>query len=188
MESFLIEWFPSNLILAFLISIFLNILVAISGVLPSAAITAVNIILFGFEAGLLVSITGEAAGAIISFILYRKGLSRLSSGNFNKQVKLLNKLKDTKGAGAVFLVLILRVLPFVPSGAVTLAAAYSKMGLLAFSTASTLGKIPSLLIEAYSVDQLLSLSPEWQLLCLLFLLLFAVIYYFLKGKGHSSQK
>ena len=177
MTDYLIEWFPANPILAVLVSLTINIVVAISGILPSAFITAGNIAFFGFGTGLVVSIAGEAAGAIVSFVLYRKGLIKLSPKLNRSKSKLLFKLKNTAGAEAIFLVLALRVLPFIPSGAVTLAAAFSKMGLLSFCVASTIGKIPSLFIEAYSVNQVLSLKIEWQI-AVTFLFVLTSIYFF----------
>lgn len=170
-----IQWFPENPAIVVIISISLNILVAISGIFPSAPITAGNIIFFGFKIGILISIIGEAAGAIVSFLLYRKGLSKLLTHDKVKN-RLLNRLKHTHGVEAVFLVLMLRVLPFIPSGAVTLAAAFSQMHLLSFSIASTLGKIPSLFIEAYSVDRVLKLTVEWQIGIVLLLFLVIVCY------------
>src|SRR5699024_317005 len=136
------------------ISIGFNVLIAVSGIFPSAPVTAGNIIYFGFEKGLIISVIGEAAGAVASFLIYRNSLRKWFT---RKKVKnrLLNKLKHTRGVEAVFLVILLRILPFVPSGAVTLAAAFSQMRLLSFSIASTLGKIPSLFIEAFSVDRVL---------------------------------
>ncbi|KAB7707555.1 hypothetical protein F9802_07360 [Bacillus aerolatus] len=171
MENHLLQWLPAHPGLVFLISIILNIIIAISGVIPSAFLTAANITFFGFSTGLIVSIIGEAAGAVVSFILYRKGLHKLAP-YVQTENKLLKKLKNTRGVEAVFLVLSLRILPFVPSGAVTLTAAFSKMNLLSFTIASTLGKIPSLFIEAYSVNHVLKLTIEWQvgiLLSILFL-------------------
>lgn len=175
MKSLLLQWLPESSVLAFIISVCLNILIAISGIFPSAPITAGNIVFFGFKTGVLISIIGEAAGAIISFLLYRKGLRKFFTRD-KVNNRLLNKLKHTHGAEAVFLVLILRILPFVPSGAVTLAAAYSQMGVLSFSIASTLGKIPSLFIEAYSVDRVLKLTVEWQIGIVLFLMAIMIVY------------
>lgn len=181
MEEYILKWIPANPFVAVISSICFNILIAITGILPSAAITAANIIVFDFEWGLIVSIAGEAAGAVISFYLYRKGLLKLSLKNKNPKSRHLQKLKNTAGAEAVALVMILRILPFIPSGAVTLAAAYSKMGLLSFSIASTLGKIPSLFIEAYSVKQLLSFTWEIQL-CIILLLTIFIVYFLIKRK------
>ncbi|WNS74931.1 VTT domain-containing protein [Bacillus sp. DTU_2020_1000418_1_SI_GHA_SEK_038] len=182
MRDELLEWFPADPILAVVFSLIINIVIAISGILPSAFITAGNIAFFGFETGLLVSIAGEAAGAIVSFILYRKGLIKLSPTLNKSKSKLLFKLKNTAGAEAIFLVLALRVLPFIPSGAVTLAAAFSKMGLLSFSVASTVGKIPSLLIEAFSVNHVLSLKIEWQISTIILFLLTCIFFLIRKMK------
>ncbi|KRG13937.1 hypothetical protein ACA30_13515 [Virgibacillus soli] len=175
MWNVVFPWFPEQRVIVLIISIGLNILVAVSGIFPSAPITAYNIIFFGFKTGVLVSILGEAAGAVVSFLLYRKGLGKWFTCD-KVENQFLNKLKHTQGMEAVYLVLILRILPFVPSGAVTLAAAYSQMRLLSFSITSTLGKIPSLLIEAYSVDRVLQLKHGWQIGIVIFVVLLIIIY------------
>ncbi|OLS37855.1 TVP38/TMEM64 family protein [Bacillus sp. MRMR6] len=181
MDTFLPQWIPLNIPVALFISIILNIIIAISGVIPSAFLTAWNISYFGFTNGLVVSIIGEAAGAIVSFLLYRKGLSKLTEKHHPKN-RFIDKLKTTGNLEGIFLVIVLRVLPFVPSGAVTLAAAFSKMGLISFSIASTAGKIPSLFIEAYSVNKVLQFETEWQIGILIMLFLFYILYRFLKKK------
>lgn len=154
-----------NPIIAALISILLNIAIAITGILPSTFITVGTVGIFGLKIGLLILIIGEAAGAIVSFILYRKGIRKISSitkyRHFNN--KFLQRLSNNEGVSAILLVILLRILPFVPSGVVTLAAAFSRMSLLAFSFASTLGKIPALFLEAYSIAYVLELNTKWQL-------------------------
>lgn len=189
MENPLLEWFPSNPGLAALISIGLNIIIAIIGVLPSAFITVGTVIFFGFKMGLIILIAGEAAGGIVSFILYRKGLHKLSTyPRFKMGNKYINRLKNTDGLTAFFIVILLRILPFVPSGAVTLTAALSKMGLLTFSIASTLGKIPALFIEAYSVSYVLNLKTEWQISVIIFVVALFLFYLFWKrSKGTRSH-
>ena len=69
-------------------------------------------------------------------------------------------MQQTHGIEAFILILALRFLPFIPSGVVTLVSAGSKVGVFNFSIASTLGKIPALVIEAYSIQQILHWS--WQ--------------------------
>jgi uncharacterized membrane protein YdjX (TVP38/TMEM64 family) len=175
MTEFFLEWIPENRPLLVLLSILVNVIIALSGILPSAFLTAANIALFDFRIGLTISIIGEAIGAIVSFYFYRKGLIKLSS-RLPQKNKLLLKLQHTQGWEAVFLVLVLRILPFVPSGAVTLLAAYSTMGIVTFSAASTLGKVPSLFMEAYAVNHALSFSLEWQLLILAILIMVWMFY------------
>ena len=187
MSVFFHEWFPDNQVIAVLFSIGLNILIAITGILPSAFITLGTVDVLGFNIGIIVLIAGEAAGAIVSFILYRKGIHKLaSSPKFNIiQNKYLQKLSSTDAISAFFLVILLRLLPFVPSGAVTLTAALSNMKLLSFGIASTFGKIPALFIEAYSAIQILNLKTEWQLG--LFLLITVLFLFYLLWKKHHKQ-
>ena len=185
MTELFIEWLPENKFIIVLLSCLANVIIALSGILPSAFITGANIAIFGFKMGLFVSTIGEALGAIISFYFYRKGLIKLSN-RIQLKNKLLQKLQHTKGWEAVFLVIVLRTLPFVPSGVVTLFAAYSKMGIFSFSIASTLGKVPSLLIEAYAVERALNFSREWQLLIFGFIMIVWMIY--LYGKRRKKQQ
>lgn len=131
------ELLPHHPILAVIASISLNILITITGVLPSAFITAGTVGFLGLKTGIMILIVGEAFGAIISFILYRKGIKKLVENHkmYKVQNRLLRKLNKTDAISAFFIVILLRLLPFVPSGAVTLAAALSHMRLLSFSIA-----------------------------------------------------
>ncbi|HLO12842.1 MAG TPA: VTT domain-containing protein [Pseudoneobacillus sp.] len=181
MTEYIFDWIPDSKLLIALFSIIVNVIIAISGILPSAFLTAVNITVFDFKMGLILSIIGEASGAIVSFFLYRKGLTKLSN-KIQRKNKLLERLQHTKGLEAVILVLILRTLPFIPSGVVTLFAAYSKMGIYSFSIASTIGKIPSLMIEAYAMDRALELSTEWKIISLCLILFVSVIYLYWKNR------
>ena len=155
MEVQVLQWFEDSGIYAFWLSILLNIVVSVLGFLPSIFITAANISFFGFSQGLLISILGEAFGAIISFYLYRKGITKIQN-KITINNKYLNRLQQTKGMEAFTLIFALRIFPFIPSGLVTLVSASSRVGIWNYSIASTLGKIPSLFIEAYSIYQILN--------------------------------
>ncbi|MDM5205377.1 TVP38/TMEM64 family protein [Cytobacillus kochii] len=191
MENHLLEWFPTNPGLAAAISIGLNIIVAITGVLPSTFITIGTVGVFGFKIGLFILIIGEASGAIVSFFLYRKGLYKLFSAypkiNNIEKNKFLFRLKNTKGITAFFIVILLRILPFVPSGAVTITAALSKIGLFSFSIASTLGKIPAMFIEAYSVSYVLNLKSELQFGLIIFVVILFLFYLLWERKKNINK-
>ncbi|HHW39020.1 MAG TPA: VTT domain-containing protein [Bacillales bacterium] len=173
----LLELLPGNVFIAAMVSILLSIIIAVAGLIPSTFITAANIIFFGFQTGLVISIIGEAAGAIISFLLYRIGFKAIEK-RVSKPInnRFLERLKSAKGMEAIILVLILRILPFVPSGLVTLAASISKMNIIHFAFASTLGKIPALFIEAYSVFQFLTWKFQYQIGATIFALAVLTIY------------
>ena len=154
MEGQVIQLFENIGVFAVILSVALNILISVLGVVPSFFLTAANISFFGFSYGLVVSIIGEAIGAVISFYLYRIGIHKAKEKvSINNQ--FLIKLQQTEGITAFVLVFALRLAPFVPSGLITLISAGSRIGIWNFSVASTLGKLPALLIEAYSVQAIL---------------------------------
>jgi uncharacterized membrane protein YdjX (TVP38/TMEM64 family) len=154
---------------AILISLIVNVVISILGVVPSVFITAANLVVFGFWNGTLLSFIGEGLGAVVAFILYRKGLRRVSETKMFLHPRV-KQLLEVEGIQAFALVLSLRLLPFFPSGVVTFFAAVGKMSLLVFAISSTLGKLPALLIEAFSVNHVI----EWTWQGKMILTLFAV--------------
>lgn len=128
------------------VSILINIMISITGVLPSAFITFANLSYFGLYGGFIVSIIGEAVGAIITFILYKKGLKKWRIKE--TQQGLIRKIKKLEGKNTFWMILILRIMPFIPSGVVTIGAAFSKVSLSLFAVASTIA--PSVRIDVVS--------------------------------------
>lgn len=157
MQEFIIHFFENLGIWAIIVSILLNVIISILGVVPSVFITAANILVFGLPIGITVSIIGEALGAIVSFYLYRAGIQKLKKPYTGKNATL-QKLENAKGWQAFWLIISLRILPFVPSGAVTFLSAMSHVSITTFAIASTIGKIPALLIEAFSIKNVLAVD------------------------------
>jgi uncharacterized membrane protein YdjX (TVP38/TMEM64 family) len=137
---------------AALISIGLNIIATVTAVFPTFFITAANIILFGFWPGAFISFLGESLGAAAAFILYRKGLRRYARGALDRHPKA-KALINIDGREAFQLIFLLRILPFAPAWLSTLGAALGKVSFGFFAAASSLGKIPALLMEAYAVHE-----------------------------------
>ena len=133
-------------------SIILNIGIAITGVLPSYFLTGFNLLYFGFWGGFGVSLAGESLGAIVAFLLYRKGFRRFLREKIEKYPRW-QQLLDSQGQEAFLLIIYLRMLPFMPSGVVTFGSSVGKVTLGTFAAASSIGKIPALMIEAFSVHQ-----------------------------------
>ncbi|MDR7071261.1 TVP38/TMEM64 family protein [Fictibacillus barbaricus] len=138
------------------ISLLLNIIIAVLGVVPSVFLTAANILFFGFWNGTAVSFAGESFGAVVSFVFYRKGFQNVSRQKLMRYPRVVNLL-DASGKEAFTLIFSLRLLPFVPSGLVTFAAAIGSVSIGIFAAASSLGKIPALLLEAFTVYNI----TEW---------------------------
>jgi uncharacterized membrane protein YdjX (TVP38/TMEM64 family) len=180
MKEQLIEWLEISGPWAFFISLAANTIISLLAFVPSVFITAANLSFFGFAEGLLLSFSGETFGLLVSFYVYRKGFSFLKT----KAPKnaMLQNLSKTKGKDAFFLILALRIFPFAPSGAVTLAAAYSKVSAGVFFSASLIGKIPAVLIEGFAVQQVLKADWRIQLMTGIGSILILVILWVSKRK------
>lgn len=163
---------------AFFISIFINIIISIVGFVPSLFLTAANLVVFGFWKGTLVSFVGEGIGAVVSFIIYRKGLRKVSETKAFHH-PMVKRLLEVEGKPAFLLVFSLRLLPFIPSGVVTFFAAVGRMSLWIFVTSSTVGKLPALLLEAYSANHMIQWT--WQGKVIMTILAGALLMTILKG-------
>lgn len=159
MKEQLLQLFREHAETAFLISFILSILVAVVGILPSFFITAANILFFGFLQGILISFLGEAVGAMVAFLLYRKGFKKPAITRLNHYPRIQQLLLAEKRE-AFLLIFSLRLLPFIPSGMVTFAAAVGRVSAILFFIASSLGKVPALFLEGYTVYQVSNFG--WQ--------------------------
>ena len=142
------------------LSLLVELIIAVAGFLPSVFITAANVAVFGLWWGTALSIAGESLGAVAAFLLYRRGLDRLAGGPGRFAAGLqerMRRLSEAPEGRAFALVLAFRLLPYVPSGAVTLGAAAGRMRAWTFTAASTLGKIPALAVEVATVSLALQL-------------------------------
>lgn len=72
----------------------------------------------------------------------------------------VRKLLQAQGKEAFYAIVSLRLIPFIPSGIVTFTAAIGRVNLFTFFLASSLGKIPALLIESYAAYQVTEFG--WQ--------------------------
>lgn len=132
---------------AIFISLGISIIVALLGVVPSVFMTGANIIFFGPFLGFLISLLGEVVGGYITFKIYKKGFKK-SFDKIKGKYKVLEDIAESKGNRSAFLIFQARVIPFIPSGFVTLAASLSDIDDLRYIIATLFGKIPSIGIEA----------------------------------------
>ncbi len=181
MSEIMLNWLHYSGPLAIALSIIINIAISFAGVIPSFFITAANISFFGFKTGLVVSFIGECIGAIVSFILYRKGIKNIDYKIIQNNNWLV-KLQQTQGKDSFFLILMLRVLPFVPSGLINLAAAFSKTNIIIFLVASSIGKLPAMFIEAYSVQHVMRSTLKENIILAIVILVVFIIYVLLKKR------
>lgn len=179
MINSLLQLFKEYPDLAILISICISILIALLGVIPSVFVTAANILFFGFWNGTLISFLGEAIGAGIAFVLYRRGFKKLVAKGLDKYPRV-KKIINAEDKEAFYLIFSLRLIPFVPSGLITFAASIGRVSFLTFLISSSLGKLPALLIEAYSVYEVTRFG--WQGKLILLIIALAILYRVIKKK------
>lgn len=180
MKQEVIQLFNTYPQYAFLLSILINVLIAVLGLIPSVFLTAANILFFGFWQGTTISFAGESIGAFIAFVLYRYGFKKSVQSKVRKY-QSVNKLLEAQGKDAFYAIISLRLIPFIPSGIITFAAAIGKVSSLTFIIASSIGKAPALLIEAYAAWQVTEFGWQGKIILLLvgLYLLYAV---FIKRK------
>ncbi|RXZ84141.1 DedA family protein [Paenibacillaceae bacterium] len=170
------EWLRGFGLWAVLISLLLNILISILGVVPSLFLSGANAVVFGFVPGFLLSLTGEVLGAAISFWLYRWGFGRLKQVRESSWV-WLQRLNEAGPKRQAMIVLVARLTPLVPSGVITFAAAVSRMSFAGFFIVTLLGKAPSIALETFVGHDLYRINENYPrlLVSLLGLLLIYVI-------------
>jgi uncharacterized membrane protein YdjX (TVP38/TMEM64 family) len=185
MKESLLQFFQQYPQLALFSSLLLSIIIAVIGVLPSFFVTAANILFFGFWPGVAISFLGEALGAVVAFYLYRKGFKKGATEKLGRY-KAVNQLLEAEDKKAFWLVLSLRLIPFVPSGLVTFAAAIGRMGWLTFVVSSSLGKLPALLLEGYAVYQVTAFG--WQGKVILTVMALGILLFVIRQIRGSSHR
>jgi uncharacterized membrane protein YdjX (TVP38/TMEM64 family) len=185
LEKYITDLFHQYPNAAILISIVTGILVALIGFLPSFFLTAANILFFGFWKGTLLSFLGEAIGAGLAFLLYRKGLRKAAQQKLVKYPRL-NALVEARGKRASLLIFSMRLMPFIPSGLISLAAAIGKASFVNFLIFSSLGKIPALLIEAYSVWEISRFSQQGKWILFIISLILVIFLFKKKPSGNPE--
>jgi len=131
------------------LSIFIDLVIVmilhLFPVVPFVLIAGVNILLYGWISGFMLSLTGSLLGASLGFWLART----LGQGWAQPKVAKLGKWGALLRGNSFSVVLLSRLIPFLPSAAVNYAAGLSFMTFPSFLLASLLGKIPMIMWESW---------------------------------------
>lgn len=156
----MLEILNSHSSLAIPISLFISISISLAGILPSVFVTAANIVFFGPVEGFLISLLGETIGAYITFTLYRLGFKK-NIEKFTDKHRLISSIVNSDGKKAGLLIFQGRIIPFIPSGIITLAASISNVNSTIFTVATLIGKAPSIAIEALVSYDIINIYDNW---------------------------
>jgi uncharacterized membrane protein YdjX (TVP38/TMEM64 family) len=170
--------------LAVPVSLFISIIIAVAGIVPTVFVTGANVLFFGPLNGFLISWVGEVAGAAISFYIYKRGF-KSKFETMKTKYHFVELIMNASGRRSGLLIFQARLLPLIPSGIVTFAASISKTGFFIFLTASAVGKIPSIFLETLVSYDALNFNENWLRLLLTILAVIPTIF-ILKKKNTES--
>ncbi len=113
--------------------------------IPFTLIAGINVLLFGWIGGFLLSLTGSLLGSSIAFWIARYLGQEWARPHLDRLGRW-NKLSDAKN---FYLIVLARLIPVLPSAAVNYAAGISPMKFPLFLGASFLGKFPMIVWESW---------------------------------------
>lgn len=176
-----VAWLKNFGLWAVLVSLLLNILISVLGVVPSIFLSGANAVVFGLVPGFLLSLLGETLGAAVSFWLFRLGFSKVKRLKTDRW-RWLNSFNGSSRKKQALLLLIARLAPFVPSGLITAVTAISKMKFIDFMIVSFLGKSPSIVIETIIGHDIVRANDNLPRLVISLLLVSLFFFLFKKKK------
>lgn len=169
----LVEYIRSFAIMAPLASFTVTVLQAIFPFIPFFILCGANGIVFGFWPGLLLTWIGTLTGATIKFFTARKLGYNWVAGRCKEG--WLSQVDRISGPRGFMVILILRLLPYVPAPAVNILAGVSSIRYPVFIAASALGKLPLILIYTYAGYSLVN-SKQYMNAVYLMIAILAVTY------------
>ncbi|WP_019007364.1 TVP38/TMEM64 family protein [Cohnella laeviribosi] len=175
----LAEWLASFGFWAILLSLLLSAIIAILGIMPSLFLSGANAVVFGLIPGFWISLSGEVLGAGVSFWLYRRGFGNMRPVQEGSWV-WLKRLNEASRKRRAVILLLARLIPLLPSGIITFAAAVSHMRFWDFILVTFIGKVPSIAMETLIGHDFIRIEENYPRL--LFSLLFLVFIYILMRK------
>ena len=131
------------IVFAFLLTLFTNAL----GFPPAVIFSTANVILFGIVPGIILSCVAETVGVTIAFVLMRFYFREAAEKAIAKS-PFLAKVDQYSGTKGFIIMLIGRMVPYLPSAVMNAVGALSSIRLRDYVLASLVGKFPSTGIEA----------------------------------------
>ncbi|MBR5913225.1 MAG: TVP38/TMEM64 family protein [Selenomonadaceae bacterium] len=130
-------------VFSFLLTLFVNAL----GFPPAVIFSTANTLIFGIFWGITLSVVAETIGVTISFLLLRF-FFRDTARKLIVKNKFLNSIDHYSSEKGFIVMLIARMVPYIPSALLNAVGALSALSLRDYFLAALIGKFPSTGIEA----------------------------------------
>ncbi|WP_066064804.1 TVP38/TMEM64 family protein [Neobacillus soli] len=166
------------------LSIFISmLLVAICvffPVIPFPVLAGVIGAVFGTAQGLIISLTGSMAGTMGFFFLSRYGFRDFAREKLLK-FKKVQEYEEFLNRNSFVAILTCRLIPVIPAPVVNIICGLSNVKWLTFFIASTIGKIPNVLLlsfagASFSNNKFFSFGLYGLYIFIIFLINFVIIY------------
>jgi uncharacterized membrane protein YdjX (TVP38/TMEM64 family) len=178
----ILSWFHKSDHVAFVIT--MAIVMALFPVIPYPIVGGIIGAAYGPAIGGLITWIGSAAASIIMFLFVRYGYQDWGKRVLHKYNNI-DKVTILFEKNAFLLILFARMIPVVPSIVVNIYSALSRVSFAAYAIASSVGKVPAMLLFALVGDSLLT-EPGNMILAVgvygIFLTLTLYIYHVWKKK------
>lgn len=125
--------------------IFVAIMMALFPIIPYPIVGGVIGAALGPVSGAVITWIGSTAASILMFTFVRYGYQDWGGRMLHRYQKI-GKLTTLFERNAFLAVLFARLIPFIPSIIVNVYAALSRMSFLSYTVASSIGKIPAMLL------------------------------------------
>ena len=132
---------------AIFFSFWLTLFVNALGFPPAIIFSTANTLIFGIVPGIVLSCVAETVGVTISFLLLRF-LFRETAEKIISKNKTLSNIDKYSGKNGFTVMLIARMVPYIPSVLLNAIGALSALSLRDYVISSFIGKFPSTGIEA----------------------------------------
>ena len=175
---------PWALFFSFWLTLFVNAL----GFPPAIIFSTANTLIFGIVPGIILSCVAETVGVTISFLLLRF-FFRETAEKIIRKSKYLNSIDEYSSKNGFTVMLIARMVPYIPSALLNAIGALSSLSLRDYVITSFIGKFPSTGIEAIIGHDTITKQedPTRLIVVIIFaLLLIAGAYYY--QKKHLKQQ
>ncbi len=175
---------PWALFFSFWLTLFVNAL----GFPPAIIFSTANTLIFGIVPGIILSCVAETVGVTISFLLLRF-FFRETAEKIIRKSKYLNSIDEYSSKNGFTVMLIARMVPYIPSALLNAIGALSSLSLRDYVITSFIGKFPSTGIEAIIGHDTITKQedPTRLIVVIIFaILLIAGAYYY--QKKHLKQQ
>ncbi|WP_081415117.1 TVP38/TMEM64 family protein [Ectobacillus panaciterrae] len=185
-KDMLLEIVKEGGIYAVLIGISLVAMTVFFPIIPFVVLAGGIGAIFGVLQGILISLTGAMIGTMLLFFLSRYGFRDLAQNKLKQYLKL-QEYESYLEKNSFMAILFFRLVPIVPALVMNIVCGLSKVNWTTFFLASTIGKIPNILIitfagASFTQNKLLSFGVYGA-----YMLILLSIYYVIVSKKMKNN-